>query len=357
MKALVFDTYGKAEDVLHLVEIAEPEPGPGEVKVRMLLSPINPSDIFNTIEGTYRTAVGRAIWNRGRCEDAYTIDPDGLRPLPTLPITPGLEGVGVVVKTGSGILARRLLGKRVTVVGGQRGNWQELNVVDAKQALPVHSALSDEQAAVSFVNPVTAYLMIREILKVRKGQFLLQSAGNSELGKMVVRLGRHFGFQTISIIRNGTQEPGLKAIGANHVIDISHQDLALEVHRITGGKGVPFAIDPIAGDLASAMVPCLGLHGRMLIYGTLSGEPLSFSSRDLMTPLASVEGFFLTNWFSAQGLLKKLMVTRSVAKLVRDGILSSDIRKVYPLESYRAAMADVRAEGNKGKVLLRMVGE
>lgn len=353
MKALVFDSYGRAEDVLELRDIAEPEPGPGQVKVKMLYSPINPSDFINTIEGTYHQAVGRAIWNYGKAESEYTIDPAGERRLPALPHVPGLEGVGIVVAAGAGAYPRFLLNKRVLVIGGARGNWQQFNVVDTRQALPVSKGISDEQAAVSFVNPVTAYAMVREVLRCGKGDVLLQSAGNSELGKMIIRLGRKYGFQTISLIRDAAQEPHLRELGADHVIDISREDLKAAVQRITGGRGVPFALDPIAGSLGSDMLQCLGLGGRMLVYGTLSAEPLQFPSRDLMTPIAAVEGFFLTNWIGQKSLLKKLSVTRKAAALVRSGELATEISKAFALEDFQEALAEVRKPGNRGKVLFR----
>jgi len=354
LKALVFDHYGKAEEVLSLREVPMPEPGPGQVLVKMLFSPVNPSDLTNTIEGTYRDAVGKAIWNFGKPESAYAVDPGRARMLPEPPLTPGLEGVGVVVKAGAGLYPRYLVGKRVSVVGARQGNWQEYNIAEAKLALPVKAGISDEQAAVSFVNPVTAYAMIHEVLRVERGALVLQSAGNSELGKMIIRLGKSAGFHTISLVRDGAQADGLRAIGADHVIDLSRESLRERVHQITGGTGVKYALDPIAGSLASDMVQCLGLNGRMLVYGTLTGEPLHFSSRDLMTPLASVQGFFLTNWMATLSLPKKLGVIRKTAALVRSGELQSYIRQVYPLEEFRAAIEDVRQPGNRGKVLLRL---
>jgi len=354
MKALVFEEYGKAESVLQLQDVPEPEVGPGEVKVKMLYSPMNPSDLINTIEGKYRDALGRAIWNLGRTEDAYAVDPGGERLIQPPPQVPGLEGVGVVVAAGAGLFPRLLLGKRVAVVGAKRGNWQEFNVVPARQALPIHRAISDEQAAVAFVNPLTAYLMIHEVLKCGPGDIVLQSAGNSEVGKMIIRLGKQVGFRTINLVRDGGQAARLRALGADHVVDLGGGDLLQRVHEITEGQGVRFALDPIAGGLASEMIRCLGMHGKLLVYGTLSTEPLMFSSRDLMTPLSSVQGFFLTNWMAGQSLLRKLSITRKVAKLVAGGVLSSDIRKVYDLADYREALRDAQATGNQGKILLRL---
>lgn len=354
MKALVFDRYGKAEEVLSLQEVPEPSPGPGEVKVKMLLSPINPSDLTNTIEGAYRDAVAKTIWNRAKAPEDHTVDPAGVQGLPTLPHVPGLEGVGIVVEAGAGLYPRLLLGKRVAVVGGKRGNWQEFTVVNAKQALPIRKPIDDQQAAVSFVNPVTAYVMVREILGCGVGDVVLQSAGNSELGKMVARLGKRYGYETISIVRDGSQAPSLLEAGADHVVDISTEDLRDRVAAITGGAGAKHALDPIGGTLGSEMVQCLGLGGTLLVYGTLAAEPLAFSSRDLMTPLSRVEGFFLSNWMGTRSLLQKLAATRKVGKLVEAGDLRSDIRCVFGLEDYADALAEVRRSGNRGKVLLRL---
>jgi NADPH:quinone reductase-like Zn-dependent oxidoreductase len=90
------------------------------------------------------------------------------------------------------------------------------------------------------------------------------------------------------------------------------------------------------------------------VYGTLSAQPLSYSSRDLMTPLSSVQGFFLTNWIGSKGLLSKLRITRKVASLVKSGELQSQIHKVYPIENFREAITEVHKPNNQGKILLKL---
>src|SRR5438876_3487326 len=111
MKAIVFDRCGEPEEVLQVRELPIPEPGPGQVRIRMLASPINPSDLLY-IRGLY----GKP---------------------PPLPATPGFEGVGIVEESGGGLLAKRMLGKRVAVLNRAIGNWQEHTVVPARQAIPV----------------------------------------------------------------------------------------------------------------------------------------------------------------------------------------------------------------------------
>ena len=138
MKAAVFERFGEPGEVLQVAEVPEPEPGPGEVLVRMRLSPINPSDLL-TVRGLY----GRK---------------------PSLPGVPGYEGVGVVERSGGGLLGWRVLGRRVAVLNGRGGNWAEKVVIPARQAVPLPDDLAEEQAAAFFVNPATALVLLtREI--------------------------------------------------------------------------------------------------------------------------------------------------------------------------------------------------
>src|SRR3954470_11747641 len=155
MNALVFDRFGEPAEVLRLREVPTPEPGPGEVRVRMIASPVNPSDLL-VVRGLYGV-------------------------LPTLPATPGFEGVGVVDKAGPGLLGRLVLGKRVTVINSAGGNWAEYAVIPARQARPVSRDIPDEQVASFLLNPATVLAMARHVLGVPKGECLLQSAAGSVL--------------------------------------------------------------------------------------------------------------------------------------------------------------------------------
>lgn len=104
MRALVVERHGAPEEVLRLVEMAAPQPGPGEARVRMRLSPVNPSD-FNTIRSGYQHSLERAIRNRGG--GPLHFDPGRTRPLGALPVSPGADGMGAVESAGSGWYARQ----------------------------------------------------------------------------------------------------------------------------------------------------------------------------------------------------------------------------------------------------------
>src|SRR6516164_4953153 len=191
MKAIVCEKWGDPEEVLHVRDVPEPVPDPGQVLVRMLASPVNPSDLL-MVRGEY----GRQ---------------------PPLPATPGFEGVGVV-EAGTGLLARRVLGRRVAVLNSGSGNWKEHVVIPARQAVPVPRELTDEQAASFFVNPASALAMTRYVLRAPAGAWLLQTAAGSALGRMVIRLGQRYGFRTLNVVRRRAQAEELLRTGGTAAI-------------------------------------------------------------------------------------------------------------------------------------------
>lgn len=331
MRSIVFEQFGEPADVLTVVERPVPEPASGQVRVRMLASPVNPSDLM-TIRGIY-----------------------GKRP--ELPAVPGYEGVGIVESSNAGLFGKFLLGKRVAVLNSITGNWQDHVIAPAKSVVPVPAKLDDQQTAMFFVNPATAYILTRKLLAVPQGAWLLQSAANSAVGKMVIRLGQRYGFRTLNIVRNVEQATALKSLGADAVVTFdsahdSREALVEQVQQFAGSDGVRFAIDPVGGAIGSAMVHCLGENGRMIVYGTLSNEPLSFSSRLLMTHGCRVEGFWLSRYMATQGLLAKLKLIGELGKLIQAGVLSSQVDATFPLTQVRQAVTAAELPGKSGKVLL-----
>lgn len=335
MQAVQFNKFGEPADVLNLRDVSQPTPQSGEVRVRMQFAAVNPSDLM-TIRGIY----GRS---------------------PDLPATPGYEGAGVVEESGGGLLGRLVKGKLVAVAHRRGGTWAEQAVLPAKQVIPLPGGVSPEQGAMFFVNPVTAFVMTRRVLVVPPGEWLLQTAAGSALGRMVIRLGKRFGFRTLCVVRRAEQVEELRKEGADAVVVFNEKEQTPEqfreaVTKHVGDSGVKYAIDPVGGATGSAVVGCLGHHGRMLVYGTLSDDPLSFSPRRLIGPGARIEGFWLTNYMDSLGLLSKLRLVKQVSKLVRDDVLAAEIGATFPLAQVREAVAASEQSGRHGKVLLR-IGE
>src|SRR5262249_33644535 len=118
--------------------------------------------------------------------------------------------------------------------------------------------------------------------------------------------------------------------------------------------GVQFALDAVGGPAGSAVLRSLGARGRMLVYGTLSGEPISFDPRTLMVGHKSVEGFWLSEWVRGQGALTMLRLFCQITRLPSEGVLTTRIAATYPLDQIHTAVQRATAGGTNGKVLLRL---
>ena len=328
MKAIVFERFGEPAEVLQVRDVPTPKPGPGEVRVRMIASPINPSDLL-VVRGRYGV-------------------------LPTLPSTPGFEGVGVVDEVGPGLLGKLVKGKRVTVINLAGGNWAEYAVIPARQARPVPADLPDEQVASFFVNPATALAMVRHVLKVPKGAWLLQSAAGSALGKMIIKLAKHDGIKTLNVVRRRDAVAELKALGADAVVCTEDGPVDELVRKVVGDSGVNYAIDPVGGDTGTQVFGALAPDGRLLVYGSLTGEPLRIDPRRMIAGKRVVEGFWLGHWMRTRNVPQSLLLFREIGGLVREGVLATDPGRSFPMAEVAEAVREAEAVGRRGKVLLRL---
>jgi NADPH:quinone reductase len=327
-RQVLIHSFGEPSEVARLSTTDSVAPARGQVRVRLLAAPVNPSDLM-TIRGIYTK-------------------------IPKLPFTPGYEGVGIVEAANAGLFGKFLLGKRVAFLSGEGGTWAEHAILPARQVIPISADVPDEQAASFFVNPVTAFAMTRRILSIPAGEKLLLSAAGSTLGQMVIRLGKKFGFQTIAWVRRPEAATALSSLGADHVIVGEPTDLADQLKPITQANGIKYAIDCVGGATGSAMIEALAPAGRLIVYGTMSGQPLVFSSRVLMGKNARLEGFWLGNFMSGLSILQKISLVRTVGGLIKEGVLSSATGKSFSLEQIVDAVIEAERPARQGKVLLRI---
>ncbi len=332
MRVVQFRQPGHPADVLSCINQPVPQPAHGEVRVRMLAAPINPSDL---------------MFIRGR----YTLQA-------SCPAIPGFEGVGIVEHSGGDLRGRLFQGRRVVVLSRTGGTWAEQTVVPSAQVIPVSRSLSDEQAATFFVNPATAWVMTQEVLRVPQGQWLVQTAAGSALGRMIVRLGQRVGFRSLCVVRRESSAEELRALGADCVVVFNEAEddpgqLTETLRQIVGESGVGYAVDAVGGRTGSAVIRSLGRGARMLAFGTLSGEPLQFSPRTLMTVGSSVEGFWLGNFLADKGLLFRLGLVRRLTSLIRAGVLDSEIAGSWKPDQVAVAVRAAEDSSINGKCLLR----
>ena len=324
MQSVRFQEFGEPAEVLKVEEIDKPEPGAGQVLVKMRARPINPSDVL-TVRGLYGS-------------------------LPVPPATPGLEGMGEVAALGEGVSHLRA-GQRVIPLG-VAGTWQEFIVAPAAQLIPVPDSVSDQTAAQFVVNPLTAWIMTVEELSLQPGEWLLQTAAGSTLGRVVLQIARQRGFKTINVVRRREQCEELKALGADEVICTDDEDIPERVREITGREGLKKAIDAVGGETGAAVANALGRGGVMLVYGLLSGRPLPLDGGRMIFTSSTLRGFWLGDWMRSAPPERQQATVAEMLRAMATREVVPPVEAEYPLAEVLAAVEHSERPGRSGKVLL-----
>lgn len=328
MKAIQFDHFGEPAEVLAVQERPLPEPGEGEARVRILATPVNPSDLLY-VRGHYSGATAH------------------------FPAPVGFEGLGVVDALGPHT-EHPALSERVVVMNFAGGNWANYAVVPAQDLIPAPRGIPDEQVASFLVNPASAVVMVRHVLGIQRGEWLLQSAASSELGHMIIRLAKHDGFRTVNVVRRRESAAELERLGADAVIVSADGPIDEQVRRIVGPHGVKYAIDPVVGETGTQMYKALGEDGRMLVYGSLTSEPILVGDdpRYILSGRRVLEVFWLGYWLPRFDEAERRQLMQDVADLIRAGVLQTSVGSKYSLDEIDAAVTQAESTGRHGKVFL-----
>lgn len=321
MKQVRISQFGQPQDVLDVVEVPVPEPGPGQIRMKVTARPINPSDVLN-IQGLYGTP-------------------------PALPAVMGFEAVGVIDACGPGVPLPR--GLRVYALTA--GTWSEYMVLPAMSTIPIPDEVSDEVACQLIVNPLSAWLMLDE-LDLKPGEWILQTAGGSALGQMFVQMAHKRGLKTISTVRRDDQIALLEAKGADVVVNIEKESLVERVKAHTHGKGVPGAIDAVGGAVGALAHESLATGGKLLVYGVLSGEPIPVNTAITLFKGLTIKGFWLTRWVMTARAETRQALVENIMNLLASGEIAPPVEARYPLDQVKEAVAHASRPGRNGKILL-----
>lgn len=324
MQSVRFYEFGNPADVLRLEDVPQPEPGADQVLVRLRARSINPSDLL-TVRGLYGA-------------------------LPKLPATPGLEGMGEVAAVGEGVVHLRP-GQRVIPLGVP-GTWQEYILAPSAQLIPVPDSVSDRTAAQFVVNPLTAWIMTIEELALKPGEWLLQTAAGSTLGRVVLQIAALRGFKTINVVRRRDQVEELKALGADECICTDDEDIVERVRQITGKAGLSKAIDAVGGETGAAVMRALGRNGVMLVYGLLSGQPMRIDAGRMIFTSSTLRGFWLSDWLRSAPPERQRSVTTEMLRSMASNEIVPPVEAEYPLADIHKAVEHAERRGRSGKVLL-----
>ncbi|MGA5537393.1 zinc-dependent alcohol dehydrogenase family protein [Mycolicibacterium nivoides] len=332
MRSVVADTVGEPSQVLRLQARPIPQPGPGQVRIRVVAVPVEASDL-HTIRGRY----------------GFT---------PEFPAIPGIESVGVIDEIGSDTEGLTV-GQRVMTIG-VTGTWQEYVVADAEQVLPVPAGMSTSTAAQLLSNPLTAVILTSNVLDVRPGEWLLQTAAGSTVGQLVIQLGTHVGFKTLNVVRRRSAVEDILVSGGTAVICTEDEDLRERVVAIAGEGGVAKAIDCVSGQVGADVSRALAPHGELVVFGALSThrqtDPAKLTipifARSLIHETKSVRGFWLFRWFTETPKDRIAATIDRTVQLATGGALRVPEGQPIPVEKFSDAVHLAEAPEHGGKPLL-----
>lgn len=325
MIGIAIDGAGGPE-VLQPVEISVPQPGPGEVLIRVAYAGVNRPDVAQR-QGLYPA-------------------PAGASPLP------GLEVSGHVAALGEGADAA-LLGQPVcALVAG--GGYAQYCTADARHCLPVPQGLPMAEAAALPETLFTVWHNVFERGWAKEGETLLVHGGTSGIGTMAILLGKLFGLTVI--VTCGSAEKCARAleIGAAHAIDYKAQDFVAEVARITGGKGVELVLDMVSGDYVPRNLKCLAEDGRHVTIAVLGGAKAELNMAVVMSRRYTMTGSTLRPRSKEFKALLAQEIAREVWPLVEQGALRPVMDCVLPLADAAKAHVRMEAGDHVGKIVLEV---
>jgi NADPH:quinone reductase len=320
MKAIRIEAFGGPE-VLRLVEISDPEPGRGQLLVRLEAAGVNYIDVYQ------RT---------------------GLYPNP-LPFTLGLEGAGVVEGVGSGITGFQV-GDRIAWANVP-GGYAELALVPAESAVQIPAGLELQVAAALMLQGMTAQYLCTSTYPLRAGETCLVHAAAGGVGLLLVQLAKKRGARVIGTVSTEEKARLAREAGADDVVQYTREDFLDAVRHLTQGRGVQVVYDSVGRTTAEKSLDCLAPRGMMVFFGNASGpapaiDPLLLSRKGSLFLTRPTLGHYIADRASLEARAGEVLEDAAA------GRLKVRIDRSYPLAQAGEAHRVLEARQTSGKILL-----
>ena len=324
MRALVQHQFGDPAEVLAVEEVELPEPGPGQVRLKVVLSPIHNHDLW-TVRGDY-----------------------GYKP--ELPARAGTEALSVVDALGEGVTGVEV-GQRV-VTASVFGVWSEYVIAPAAALIPVPDAVADEAAAQVISMPLSAASLL-EYLDVSEGDWIVQNAANGAVGRLVAQLAASRGVRVLGLVRRAAGVDELAAVGIHDVVATDADGWRDRVAEITGGASIRAGVDSVGGAAAGDVTSLLGENGTLVVFGAMASPTMEIPSGDVIFRQLTVRGFWGSKVSAAMDPAHRVELIREIITLVAQGKLDLLVSQIFPLEQIADASRLNFEPGRVGKVMLR----
>jgi NADPH2:quinone reductase len=321
MKAIRIEQTGGPE-VMQLVDVDLPPPGPGEVRIR-------------------QTAVGLNFID--------TYHRNGLYPV-KLPAGLGLEAAGVVEETGEGVTHLKQ-GDRVAYGNGPIGAYAQARNAPANRISKLPDGISDEVAAAMMLKGMTVRYLLRETYKVKSGDTILLHAAAGGIGLIASQWAKALGATVIGTAGSEDKAELARAHGCDHVILYKSEDVPARVRELTGGNGVPVVYDGVGKDTLMMSLDSLKPRGLLVSFGNASGPVDAFN----VGILAAKGSLYVTRPTLATYVAKDEDLQANANDLfdvVKSGKVKIEVNQSYPLAETVKAHQDLEARKTTGSTIL-----
>jgi NADPH:quinone reductase len=323
MRAWQVQAAGEPIDVLRKVELDPPEPGPGQVRIRVTAAGIGLPDVF-------------------MCRGTYPLTPP-------LPFTSGQEATGTITARGEGVdlpIGARIMG--VTAFWAGHGSFAEECLVAADSVFAIPGGLTDSEAAGFWIPHLTAWIGLVDRGGLARGDWLavLGAAGGS--GIAAVQLGHALGAHVIAVVSDEERAAFCRELGADATLNHRDGTLAPALRDATGGPGVDVIYDPVGGSLAEEAARALARYGRLLAVGFASGAWPKVAAHELVVTNTSLVGVFAGGY--SRGELDGIHA--QLAGLVGDGRLRNAVRAEVAFDDLPAALQRMADRAVVGKLVM-----
>ena len=326
MRAILCKELGPA-NTLVIDDIPSPEPGKGQVKVRVKAAGLNFPDTL-IIEGKYQIK-------------------------PELPFSPGGEMAGEVLAVGEGV-QRFKPGQRVMGLTGY-GAFAEEILVPENQLIPVPDGMNDHTAAAFSMVYGTSYHALKQRANIQPGETLLVLGASGGVGLAAVELGKAMGATVIACASREEKLAVAKEAGADDLINYAEEDLK-DALKQRYPKGVDVIYDPVGDKFTEAAIRNMAWNGRLLIVGFAAGDIPKIPANLALLKGCSIVGVF---WgaFTQKEPQTNIQNIMELMQLFNQGKINPRISQVFKFEDYEQALAALTSRTAKGKVVLDVAGD
>jgi len=323
MRAVHLTAFGNPVDGLEFVDIPEPDaPGPNQVLTGVEFSPINPNDLM-LAQGIYAIR-------------------------PALPTVIGNEGVGRVLDVGPGVQNVKV-GDRI-LPPLSSFTWRERMVISADGLFALPPDADPRQLAMLAINPPTAALLLSEYVNLKPGEWVVQNAANSGVGRWVIAFAKRRGLKTVNIVRRPELVSELEAIGGDVVV-VESPDVSERIKAAVGHAEVGLALDGVSGPATGVLAATLSPRGTLVSFAAMSSNPMSISPLDVIFKPVTVRGFFMGH---PEFAAKLAPAAAQAAEMIASGQVHIPVAETYALSSIKEAVAHAQ---RGGKILLDVAGK